>query len=549
MSASPDIFLSYSREDAARAKHFADAFAAEGFNVWWDVALRSGEAYDEVTERALREARAVVVLWSPRSVVSRWVRAEATLADRARTLMPAMIEPCDRPIMFELVQTAELSHWQGDRADAAWRAFADHVREFTGKGGTATTKAEPAAAPRRALPTKPSIAVLPFINLSGDPEQEYFADGVVDDIISALARFNQLFVIARSSSFTYKGRRVDYRTVADELGVRFVLEGSIRKAGSRLRISGHLVDAQSGEHLWAEKFDGALEDVFDLQDRITEQVVGAIEPNIQRAEIVRARRKPVESLDAYDLYLQALPHLNSFTVAGNAPARKLLEQALAITPEYPQALAGLAWAHEQARWMGDAVHIENRDAKAVEYARRGLATRHDDAYVLAFCGFVLLLVGQDVSAAIAAKDRALLRNPNSPWANLTCSLIETRTGNAQAGLDLAERALRQNPLDPQRWLFLNALIEALIALERWEEATAAAEQMLADAPDWEPGLVQGIVSWANAGDIERAAGFSKRLRAIEPNLTIARYMKRYGPIAAPTDKLYRAGLALAGFPA
>jgi len=248
MSAS-DIFLSYNREDATRARHFADALQAAGFKVWWDVALRSGEAYDEVTEQALRNAKAVVVLWSPRSVVSRWVRAEATLADRNKTLMPVMIEACERPIMFELVQTAELSHWQGDASDAGWRDFVSHVRERVGADPAAIAATTTVTTPKRQLPTKPSIAVLPFINLSGDVDQEYFADGVVDDIISALSRFNQLFVIARSSSFTYKGRKLDYRTAADELGVRFVLEGSVRKAGNRLRISGQLVDAFSGAQL------------------------------------------------------------------------------------------------------------------------------------------------------------------------------------------------------------------------------------------------------------------------------------------------------------
>ena len=182
----------------------------------------------------------------------------------------------------------------------------------------------PAAAP--SLPDKPSIAVLPFTNMSGDPEQEYFVDGMVEDIITALSRFNQLFVIARNSTFTYKGRAVDVRQVAKELGVRYVLEGGVRKSGSRLRITGQLIDAATGAHLWADRFDGGLDDVFDLQDKVTASVVGAIEPTMRKAEIERARRKPVENLDAYDLYLRALSHLYAMrpdeNLLGHRPSRQ-----------------------------------------------------------------------------------------------------------------------------------------------------------------------------------------------------------------------------------
>jgi len=544
----PDIFLSYNREDAARAKQVAEGFAAHGLDVWWDVVLRSGEAYDEVTENALRNAKAVVVLWSQRSVVSRWVRAEATLAERKKTLMPAMIEACERPIMFELVQTADLAHWQGDTSDKGWRDFVRHVCDFVGKGGAAKPAETPAAPTKRTPPAKPSIAVLPFLNLSGDHEQEYFADGVVDDIISALSRFNQIFVIARSSSFTYKGRSVDYRTVADELGVRFVLEGSVRKAGNRLRIGGQLVDAQSGAHLWAEKFDGALEDVFELQDRITEQVVGAIEPSIQRAEILRARSKPTESLDAYDLYLQALPLLWSFTPEKNAPGRELLERALAIDPDYPQALAAMAWAHEQGRWFGSSAPASEHKAKAREYARRGLATGSDDSYVQAACGFVILLTDRDVSTAVTAKNRALLRNPNSFWVNDYCSLTETWTGNPKAGLELAERALRQNPLDPHKWLLLQAMGEALVGLERWEEAAAVFERFVGDAPKFLPGLIQGAIAYAYLGETDRVRELGNRLLAVDPQMTISGFLNEAAPLPPGMVASYRKGLGLAGIP-
>jgi len=197
------------------------------------------------------------------------------------------------------------------------------------------------------LRDKPSIAVLPFANMSGDPEQEYFADGMVEDIITALSRFNQLFVIARNSSFTYKGRSVDVRQVAKELGVRYVLEGSVRKSGSRVRITGQLIDAATGAHLWADRFDGGLEDVFDLQDKITASVAGAIEPALRKVEIERARRRPVENLDAYDLYLRALPPVYAFRPDENLAALELLGKAIDLDPAYAPALAYAAWCHEQ----------------------------------------------------------------------------------------------------------------------------------------------------------------------------------------------------------
>lgn len=239
----PDIFLSYNREDQARAKLFADAFAGAGLTVWWDTALRSGEAYDEVTEGALRAAKAVVVLWSPRSVVSRWVRAEATIADRCKTLVPVMIEACERPIMFELTQTAELSHWAGDAADKAWLAFLDDVRGFVGRDAVASvvpvSDLPPASAPAPtpAKPGKrgeaPSIAVLPFTNRSGLEQDEVFAFGMVEDLIDALSRGVHARVLSSSSTARFRnGALPDIDAMGRELGVHYLLEGNIRRSGS-----------------------------------------------------------------------------------------------------------------------------------------------------------------------------------------------------------------------------------------------------------------------------------------------------------------------------
>jgi len=333
----PDIFLSYNREDAARAKHFADGFAAEGLDVWWDVELRSGEAYDEVTENALHEAKAVVVLWSPRSVVSRWVRSEATIADQNKTLVPAMIEPCRRPVMFELVQTAELSHWQGDAADPAWQGFVAHVRNVLGKPAPAM-----ATANKPATIAQTSVVVLPFENMSRDEDQEYFSDGITEDIITDLSKVSALLVIARNTAFTFKGKHVDIKEVARQLEVTHVLEGSVRKAGNRIRVTAQLIDGATGGHVWAERYDRELEDIFDIQDEISEAIVGALKLKLMPAEKRAIEERLTVSAEAYDHYLRARALRATMNEGNILQAVEAYRKALALDPEFAKAWAGLA---------------------------------------------------------------------------------------------------------------------------------------------------------------------------------------------------------------
>ena len=294
----PDIFLSYNREDQAVASRFADAFAVEGLSVWWDTALRSGEAYDEVTEAALRGARAVVVLWSPRSVVSRWVRAEATIADRCKTLVPVTIEPCERPIMFELTQTAELSHWTGDAGDRAWLAFLGDVRRFVGRDQVvlAPMPSLAAVAAKSAPAPETLLAVLPFDNLSSDAEMVFFSDGVSDDILGRIMRGSKLRVIGRTSSFQFRGS--DKPKAAAALGASHVLDGSIRRAGTKVRIAAHLTEAANQTTLWSDKYDRDLEDIFAVQDEISEAIAAALD-----AAFFPVKTEKVDPL-AYELYLR-----------------------------------------------------------------------------------------------------------------------------------------------------------------------------------------------------------------------------------------------------
>jgi TolB-like protein/DNA-binding winged helix-turn-helix (wHTH) protein len=287
-------------------------------------------------------------------------------------------------------------------------------------------------APALALPEKPSIAVLPFQNMSGDPAQDYFADGMVEDIVTGLSRIRWLFVIARNSSAVYKGRTVDVRQVGRELGVRYLLEGSARKSEARLRVTAQLVEAATGAHLWADKFDGNLKDVFDLQDRMTERVVGFVEPSVEKSEIERSRRKRPESLDAYDLYLRALPFVRSLDPDGAPIAAGFLSDALKAHPNFALAHAYLAWSH-QTRFMR-ADFDEAEKAVAMRDARAAIASEVDDATALAIGAYVIGLLGKDAPSALEAISRALSFNPSSAAAHFFGGFLYAWSGDPIRGL-------------------------------------------------------------------------------------------------------------------
>jgi TolB-like protein len=355
-------------------------------------------------------------------------------------------------------------------------------------------RAEPK--PALPLPDKPSIAVLPFQNMSGDPEQEYFADGIVEDIITALSRFPDLFVIARNSSFVYKGQPVDVAQVSRELGVRYILEGSVRKSGDRVRIAGQLIDATSREHLWGDRFDGMLEDVFDLQDRITERVVGELLPSIMKAEIERARRKPPASLAAYDYVLRAMPLFAAET--GAIEAFDLLNEALRLDPEFAQAHAMLAHLNEQ-RYRDRADHNRDEAKEAAErHARAAVAYGWDDDWALAHAGFVLAIPGKDVAAARSVLDRAVSLNPNSAAALSFRSIIRATTGDPKAGIADAEKALRLSPRDPFAYSSEMALTFAHFDVGDYEMASLHARRALDSKPDFVPArMVLALAAFAH----------------------------------------------------
>ncbi|QPC98196.1 TIR domain-containing protein [Qipengyuania soli] len=341
----PEIFISYARGDAPIARQFADALVAEGLDVWWDDALQAGEVFDERIEAALRAAKAVVVLWSPLSVSSRWVRAEATLADRKSTLVPVLIEACERPIIFELVQTADLIGWRGTRHDARWQGLVRQVRDFIG-----TDRHAPSSSPKLADPQldRQSIVVLPFNNVSRDEEQEYFADGIAEDIINDLGKVSALSVIARSTAFTFKGQTVDVAQVARQLNVTHVLEGSVRKAGNRVRVNVQLIDGASGAQVWSERYDRDLDDIFELQDELSQAIVSALKVQFQPGERDAISERATQNVELYDLYMRARAAANAaISGAQYVAALELYREVLAKDPAFYPALGGLTLMLQQ----------------------------------------------------------------------------------------------------------------------------------------------------------------------------------------------------------
>jgi TolB-like protein len=488
-----DVFLSYNREDQSRARLFAEAFESEGLSVWWDVTLRSGEAYDEVTEAALRGAGAVVVLWSPRSVVSRWVRAEATLADRIKTLVPAMIEACERPIMFELTQTPDLTHWQGDPSDAVWRGFLDDVRRHVAAhapppSGAATqpqamdsgnilraTAEAPAA--NRQIGKRPTLAILPFTNRAGDDDG--FGEAIAADITSALSRGRGLRLIANSAIAKLSEKEPDIRRIGAALGADYVMEGNVRKLGNTLRVTAQLLEAKTGAILWTEKFDHADGELIELLDDLTDDVSRHLGVQIQKIEWERAIKK-TEAETPWDA----------------------MKRSWALIP----------------RMLPDGLR------EAVLHARRAVELAPDLAQAVSNLGLLLGLLYQRTGSrnpelleeALLHCDRAVKLNPNHGTVLVQASLVRYYAQDWEMSLQLSERSVEINPNLADA---LQALAGAYTRVERYDEAIALLDRADHDAPHGFS-LTISLINrcWAlyGAGRIDEAIEAASRILKIMP---------------------------------
>lgn len=421
--------------------------------------------------------------------------------------------------------------------------FVGEVRE-AGEPVPAAAIAAPAAEARL-----PALAVLPFANLSGGPEQDYFADGMTVEIITALTRSSGLFVIARNSSFAYKGLPVDIRQVGRELGVGYVLEGSVRRGGERLRITGQLVDAVSGAHLWADRFEGDLAEVFELQDRVTESVVAAIEPTLQLAEIERHRQGRPDRLDAYDLLLRAYALEHEFTAESLAAALDCLGQALALDPVYAPAMAAAAYVHAQRHFQGWAPQDEATRAEALRLAWHAVELAPNDAQVLWMAAFAVWNMAQEGrERARELFGRSLLINPSSAMALVLAGWIEIMSGNQGAGRAMVERAQRLNPRDPRGWLMSGAMAIAAVIDGDYAGAVGWAEKALAQNRRFAVALRVLAVALVKTGQPERARRVVQELVAIEPELTISGFFARIPVPVEAMARTYAEALKAAGLP-
>jgi len=401
--------------------------------------------------------------------------------------------------------------------------------------------------PELSLPDKPSIAVLPFANMSSDPEQEYFADGVVEEIVTALSNMRWLFVIARNSSFTYKGRAVDVKQVGRELGVRYVLEGSVRKSCDRMRITAQLIDAVTGVHLWAHRFDGAREDIFDLQDRVTEAVVGAIGPKLEQIEIERAKRKPTDSLDAYDYYLRGVANYYPVTREESEEMLRLLRCAIDLDPGFAAAYGLAAWCFARRKAFGWINNLERETAETV--SRRAAELSNDDALPLACAAFALGLVCGELEEATGLVDRALGLNSNLAVGWGSSAWIRVWRGEPEVGIEHSARAMRLSPLGPMMGESQSVTAHAHFFAGRYDEACRWAAKTALENPRIPGGARILAASNALAGRLNEARAAAHRLLQIDPPRRISNLTDVLGPYRRPEDLAkYAEGLRKAGLP-
>ena len=443
----------------------------------------------------------------------------------------------------------------GDRLDIAFEDIGDQilkniarpVRVFQIRTGAGPAGKSVGSIHRLfALPTKPSIAVLPFENISGDPQQEYFADGLVEDLITGLARIPSLLVIARNSTFTYKGRTVDVRQVGRELGVRYVLEGSVRKAANRIRVTGQLVECAGATHVWAEKMEGSAEDIFDLQDRMVMSIVGVLEPAMRRAEIERALRKRPDALDAYDLYLRALPHVYANSPDETERALHLLEEALRRDPNYPVAHAYAAWCLEQ-RYFRGGFHEQDKSI-ALEHARAADSLGADDPQALSIAAFVQANLTHDYDTAILAIDRSLEMNSNSALALGFSSLVAAHSVRIERAIEHALKALRLSPLDPLNYHPYCALALANLFTERFAEAGTYAALAIRSNPSFSVAYAYLVAAQVGLDNFDAAGAGASRLLEVAPEFTVSGFA-RMGLFRPTQMNALTSALKAAGLPA
>ena len=545
-----DVFVSYARTDRPRVAPLVAAIEARGWTVWWDPAMAPGQEFDRQISSELKLAAAVLVVWTPGSVDSRWVRGEAREGADRGILVPVRFDGAELPIDFRAVHTTDLDEWSKDQrspqVQEVLRALGAII-ERQRAASAAAAAAPPASAPASAAAAadeaaRISICVLPFVNMSGDPSQEFFSDGLTEDIITELSRWRRLLTVrSRSASSRYRGVAVDMKQVARELNVRYIVEGSVRRMGERLRITAQLIDAETGSHVWAEKFDRAQEEIFAVQDRVVQTIVSTLVGRVQATAAERARRKPPSSLAAYECVVQGNA-LAWDDPAEAVEATRLFERAIVLDPGYAIAHALLA-ALCYARWKDEPGNSSARLDEAYAMARRGVELDDGDSTCHAIQGSVCLL-RRSYDEAVQYVRRAVEINPNNQWnaADIGCILVYV--GGSEEALGWFARAREIDPYFDPPW-YWRGLAQAYMHLQRYADAVLMFGHMRA-RPYRAAALMAGCL--AELGDMERARASAADCMAQRPDFTIAWYMSKE-PFKDPADAArVAASLRLAGLP-
>jgi len=513
-----DVFVSYKRENLSKVGALVEALRAEGVKVWWDQDIPPGAPWEETIERELALAKAVIVAWSPAAVASDNVKAEARRARQQGRLLQVFVEACEPPLFFGERQGADLSAWAGDPQSPVWRKVVASIAELTG-GAAASAPAVAAAAPRRL-----SICVRPFANMSDDPQQEYFSDGISEDIITDLSKVSALSVVARNTAFQFKGKSVDVPQVARQLNVSHVLEGSVRKAGNRVRITAQLIDGAAGDHIWAERYDRDLTDIFALQDEISEAIVGSLKLKFLPQEKQAIERRGTESVEAYDLFLMA----RSYSLTGNEgdPRRdeaieRLSRRAVEIDPGYARAWSLLATGQYNLRRS----HGRAGDGGQVALDR-ALALDPDLAEARSLKASMLANAGrrEEAAAEIAV---ALRLDPESFGVNFSAAFINYRQGRLAEAVPYFERAaaLVETGLHAPAMLVscYTALADRENTLRAAAMALARAEKAVAQDRSNGLAMQTGVTALAALGEKDRAKDWMRRALLIDPENLLIRY--------------------------
>ena len=539
-----EIFISYARSTEAEARRVEAALRALGHEVWRDDQIGAHQSFGKVLEERLAAARVVLVLWSADAAGSEWVRSEASRARAMGKLVQLTLDRSPLPMPFDQIQFADLSHWTGEADDAGWRKVVDSIADLL--GGAATPSAPgvgTATSPAPALPSKPSIAVLPFTDMAGGKDQDYFADGMVEEIVTSLSRFQSLFVIAAGSSLTYRDTLRSPAQIAQELGVRYLLDGSVRKAGERVRITVKLTDAAAGAPLWTERFDGGLADVFELQDSVANAVAAQVAPTVEAAELRRAHDRPTSNLSAYDLLLRARHLWRVWDKEALREAIGLLEQAVARDPDFALAYALAANLHTLMAINGWSEDRANSVRLGLDFARQAMRAGAEDPEVLTYVAASIMQSGGDITTADALQERALALNPGSSLSWFISGWCKLYTGRQELAISRLETSLRMDPRSGWRPVVLAGLGFATLFQRCFEDAIP----LLLEAVELRPSLtwaLHGVVA-ANA-HLGRLAEARRRLADV--GVSSAIYIESLsGLFRNPGDlELLRSGLALAG---